>query len=210
MKQELNENYGFIFEPELLNEIEEVGKLQQLKEGETLINLQQKVLYMPLLLNGAIKIMREDDRGDELLLYYIEIGDTCSMTLNCCMGESVSEIKAIAEVDTEVILVPIQKMKEWLKKYDSWMKFVFDSFYNRTNEMLEAIDTLAFLDMKERLVKYLKDKAIINHTTSLTATHKEIASDLNTSRVVISRLLKKIEQEEKIKLFRNKIEVLDY
>lgn len=164
---------------------------------------------MPLLLEGAIKIMREDKDGDELLLYFLERGDTCAMTLSCCLGQTKSEIRAVAERDTTLIMVPIEKMEEWTSKYKSWRNFVFESYHARLTEMLDTIDTIAFLNMDQRLMKYLQDKAKINQHEIVNNTHQEIAYDLHTSRVVISRLLKKLELEGKIKLQRNSIEVLN-
>jgi CRP/FNR family transcriptional regulator len=118
------------------------------------------------------------------------------------MGESKSQIKAIAETDGQMILLPINKMEEWLGKYKSWRNFVLNSYNNRIVEMYEAIDTLAFMNMDERLLKYLQEKSKINNSNEITNTHQEIAFDLNTSRVVISRLLKALERKGKIKLNR--------
>ncbi|WP_416173216.1 Crp/Fnr family transcriptional regulator [Christiangramia sp. OXR-203] len=164
---------------------------------------------MPLLLNGAIKILREDGDGDELLLYFIERGDTCAMTLNCCMGQTKSEIRAVAETDTTMIMVPIAKMEEWTARFKSWRNFVFESYHSRLSEMLDTIDTIAFLNMDQRIMKYLRDKAKINGDENVQSTHQQIAYDLHTSRVVVSRLLKKLELDGKIKLQRNQIKVID-
>ena len=165
---------------------------------------------MPLLLSGAIKILRNDNDGDELLLYFLERGDTCAMTLTCCLGHKKSEIKAVAEVDTDLIMVPIEKMEVWTAKYKSWRQFVFESYHSRLMELLETIDNIAFLKMDERLLKYLKEKAIVNKSTTIKNTHQEIAFELHTSRVVISRLLKKLENQNKIQLQRNQIELLAF
>jgi len=206
----LQANYGFIFEKELLQEMGEVGKLMEAKEGEVIINYQQTIKGMPLMLSGAIKISRQDNDGDELALYYLELGDTCTMTMTCCLGEQKSSIKAIAETDVTFLLVPVQKMKEWTKKYDTWMSFVFESYNNRLNELLDTVDNLAFSNMQERLSKYIKDQVMIRKTTVLELSHQDIAYDLHTSRVVISRLLKTLEKEGKIELGRNKIMVIEY
>jgi len=206
----LQANYGFIFEKELLQEMGEVGKLMEAKEGEVIINYQQTIKGMPLMLSGAIKISRQDNDGDELALYYLELGDTCTMTMTCCLGEQKSSIKAIAETDVTFLLVPVQKMKEWTKKYDTWMSFVFESYNNRFNELLDTVDNLAFSNMQERLSKYIKDQVMIRKTTVLELSHQDIAYDLHTSRVVISRLLKTLEKEGKIELGRNKIMVIEY
>ncbi|WP_397363033.1 Crp/Fnr family transcriptional regulator [Olleya sp. R77988] len=209
MLDELQQHYGYLFEDELLQEINNVGTYKDIPEGFKLIEIGDYIKSMPLLVSGAIKILREDEDGDELVLYFIEQGDTCAMTLSCCLGNSKSEIRAIAETDAKLIMVPISKMEEWLGKYKTWQQFVLQSYHNRMTELLEAIDTIAFLKMDERLFKYLKDKAMVNHNEVIHVTHQEIARDLHTSRVVISRLLKTLEIDGKIELHRNNIKVID-
>ena len=210
MKQELEEAFGFMFEKELLEEIESVGVLREYKQGDILIDYNEILQQIPLLIDGAVKIMRQDEKGDELALYYLERGDTCSMTLNCCLGSKKSEISAVAETDVIFISIPVQKMQDWMQKYQTWMAFVFESYNSRFNELLESIDNLAFNKMHERLHKYLEDKALVMKSTSLNLSHQDIANDMHTSRVVVSRLLKSLENEGLIKLGRNKIEVLDF
>lgn len=209
MVNELKENYGYLFEDELIEEINTVGTYKEIPEGHKLIDIGDYIRSMPLLVSGAIKILREDDNGDDLILYFLERGDTCAMTLSCCLGQSKSEIRAIAETDSKLIMIPVSKMEEWLGKYKSWQRFILNSYHDRLSELLEAIDTIAFLKLDERLFKYLKDKAMVNHNEVIKVTHQEIASDLHTSRVVISRLLKTLEINGKIKLYRNSIKVIE-
>lgn len=209
MLQELKDAYGFLFEEELINEIAVTGVLKTAKEGEIIMDINDYITSMPLLLEGAIKILREDKDGNELLLYFLERGDTCALTLSCCLGQTRSEIRAVAERDTQYIMIPVGKIEEWTAKYKSWRNFVFESYHSRLTEMLETIDTIAFMNMDERLLRYLQDKAKINQSEALQVTHQQIAYDLNTSRVVISRLLKKLEMDNKIHLQRNQIIVHD-
>lgn len=209
MIQELKASFGEFFEPALLEEITDVGHLKQFKAGDKIIEIGQYIKGMPLLLSGVIKILREDEEGDELLLYYLERGDTCSMTMACCLGDTRSEIRAIAETDVELVMIPIRKMEEWTGNYRSWRNFVFDSYHNRLNELLATVDSIAFKKMDERLVEYLKEKARIGQSNIVQNTHQEIAYDLHSARVVISRLLKKLEQMGKISLHRSHIEILD-
>tara|TARA_R110002051_G_scaffold262306_2_gene322226 strand:- start:12850 stop:13482 length:633 start_codon:yes stop_codon:yes gene_type:complete len=209
MLKELQENYGSIFEKDLIDEIVSVGTIKEVPEGFKLIEIGEYIKGMPLLLSGAVKILSEDKEGDELLLYYLEKGDTCSMTLSCCMAQSKSEIRAIAENDTKLIMVPIQKMEEWTAKYKSWRTFVFESYHNRLKELLTTIDNIAFQNMDERIVGYLKEKMRINNESTIHNTHQEIAYDLHSSRVVISRLLKKLEDMGKIELHRNFIKIIN-
>ena len=209
MKDLLKQTYGFIFEEQLIEEIAEVSLLRDFKEGDVLIDFGDSIRKMPLLIKGAIKISREDFDEGELLLYFIEKGDTCAMTMACCLGETKSEIRAVAETNGTVVMIPITKMEEWLGKYKSWRKFVFNSYNSRLKEMLSAIDNLAFMNMDERLLNYLYDKAKINNSNHILNTHQEIAYDLHTSRVVISRLLKALENKGKISLHRAFIEILN-
>lgn len=203
------EFYKTIFEPELIAEINALGHQRKVKAGEILIDTDQYIKSIPLLVSGVIKILREDENGDELLLYYLEKGDTCSMTMTCCLGDQKSDIRAIAEADTELIMVPVQKMEEWSGKYKSWRNFVFLSYNRRINELFLTIDDIAFKKMDERLVKYLSEKERIMGTKNIAITHQEIAYDMHTSRVVISRLLKKLEQLGRISLHRNHIEIIN-
>ncbi|WP_299670619.1 Crp/Fnr family transcriptional regulator [uncultured Polaribacter sp.] len=209
MKNELDLNFGYVFEENLLDEIKKVGVQKNFSINSTIIEIGDFITSMPLLLNGAIKILREDENGEELVLYYLEKGDTCAMTLSCCMGQTKSKIRAVAETEVALLMVPKEKMTSWLSNYKSWQSFILQSYHNRVNELLEAVDTIAFLKMDKRIFKYLKDKAMVTHNDTLSVTHKEISEDLHTSRVVVSRLLKKLENENKIQLFRNSIKVLE-
>lgn len=209
MIQELKNSYGHLFESALINEILQVGTYKVVPAGFKLMEIGSYVKGMPLLVSGAIKVLREDKNGDELLLYYLEKGETCSMTMTCCMGQTKSEIRAIAETDTKLIMIPIQKMEVWTSKYKSWRNFVFESYHNRLNELLLTMDSIAFDNMDERLLNYLKEKARINKDNIIHSTHQEIAYELHSSRVVISRLLKKLENLGSIELHRNYIEIIN-
>jgi CRP/FNR family transcriptional regulator len=208
MKELLMQTYGHLFEEQLIDEIAATSTLREFKEGDVLMDFGDYIQKMPLLLSGAIKIFREDFDEGELLLYFLERGDTCAMTMACCLGETKSEIKAVAENSGEVVMIPVQKMEEWMGKYKSWRNYVFTSYNNRLKEMLTAIDNLAFMNMNERLLNYLFEKAKVNNSREVMNTHQEIAYDLHTSRVVISRLLKALENEGRIKLHRAFIEIL--
>ncbi len=210
IREKLDEFYKVVFEEELIDEISKVGVYKRIRENELLMDINDSFNRIPLLLTGAIKISREDKNGDEFVLYFLERGDTCSITFGSAFNAGRSKIRGVAEKDSEVIFIPQEKMEDWMVKYKSWRNFVIESYNIRLDEMLEAIDTLAFMKMDQRLYKYLTDKVKIMRNATLHTTHQEIAIDLNTSRVVISRLLKQLEREGKIKLYRNKIEVLDY
>ena len=210
IREKLEEYYSVVFEKELLDEIAQAGTYKKVKENELLLDIGDKFHQIPLILTGAIKISRETKNGDEIVLYFLERGDTCTITFGSGLNSAKSKVRGVAEKDSELIFIPVEKLEDWMVKYKSWRNFVIDSYDIRLSEMLEAIDTLAFLKMDQRLFKYLTDKVQIMRSTSLNTTHQEIAVDLNTSRVVISRLLKQLENEGKIKLYRNKIEILDF
>ncbi|GEM68525.1 Crp/Fnr family transcriptional regulator [Sphingobacterium mizutaii NBRC 14946 = DSM 11724] len=200
--------YTGILEPALIEEIEAVATLKTFQSGDIIIDIGQYIRSMPLLLTGAIKIMREDEKEGELLLYYLAKGETCTMSIACCLGNKKSEIRAQAEMETVVAMIPNQYLNEWLVKYSSWRSFILNSYSSRMNEMLGAIDNLAFSKMEDRIMNYLKEKVKLTEDRILTVTHQDIALDLNTSRVVVSRILKKLENEDKIVLLRNEIRVL--
>lgn len=208
MKEVLQQTYGVVFEDQLIQDIVENSVLKNFKEGTVLIDFGDSIQKMPLLLSGAIKILREDFDEGELLLYFLEKGDSCAMTMACCLGETKSEIRAVAETNGQVIMIPVNKMEDWLGKYKSWRNFVFNSYNNRFKELLSAIDNLAFMNMNERLLNLLIEKAKINNSNEIHSTHQDLAYDLHTSRVVISRLLKVLENEGKIKLNRASIVLL--
>ncbi|WP_445954817.1 Crp/Fnr family transcriptional regulator [Yeosuana sp.] len=206
----LQQKFNQILDDNLLNEIFQTGTFKEYKKDDIIIDIDQDLKFIPLLLSGNIKILREDNQGNEMLLYFLEAGDTCTMSLTCCLKTSKSNIRAVAESDSLLILIPVEKIQDWFRNNESWRNFILESYQIRFNEMLETIDTLAFMKMDERVFKYLIDKVKLNASETLVIKHQNIAEDLNTSRVVISRILKQLENEGKIKLNRNKIDVLQF
>ncbi|MFD2903024.1 Crp/Fnr family transcriptional regulator [Sphingobacterium anhuiense] len=200
--------FSGIFEKELIVEIEQVAIIKKFKAGEVIIDIGQYIKFMPLLLDGVIKIIREDKKEGELLLYFLEKGDTCSMSIVCCIGAKKSEIRAIADTDTTVAMIPNQYLDGWMGHYKSWRNFILESYSNRLNEMLTTVDNIAFSQMDVRIMNYLKEKATIIQSQDIGITHQVIANDLNTSRVVVSRILKSLENQGRILLQRNNIRLL--
>jgi CRP/FNR family transcriptional regulator len=205
---DLAEIFKHTFEPELLKEIELHGTHEMLKEGGVILDTGQTVRIIPLLLKGILKISRVDEAGNELLLYYVHANESCAMTFTCCMQHHPSEIKAIAETDVEFIAIPVSVMDEWLARFPTWKSFVMKSIRNRFNELLQTIDQLAFQKLDERLVNYLKEKSKATGSSIINLTHEDIATEMASSREVISRLLKKLENDKKVLLFRNQIKLL--
>jgi CRP/FNR family transcriptional regulator len=200
--------YKDIFETELLHEMSAIGKYLIFNEGDIVMSSGHRVRFMPILLLGSLKIIRLDDDGNELLLYYVDSREGCAMTFTCCMQYQPSEIKAIAEEYTELIGIPVDVMDSWIVKYPSWKGYVMKTIHDRFNELLKTIDQLAFQKLDERLVHYLKEKARVTKSSLLNLSHGQIAVELATSRVVISRLLKKLEDDQKLLLYRNQIKLL--
>jgi len=203
-------NIKNLFSNQLLNEIALNGEMINFDKDEIIIDINQKLENIPILISGNIKVLREDEEGHDLLLYVLESGDTCAMSLTCCISSKKSKIRAITDKPTQVVMISIADMQSWMSTYEEWRIFILQSYQIRFDEMLETIDTLAFMKMDERLYKYLINKVKLNSSLIIKHTHQNIAEDLNTSRVVISRLLKQLETAGKIKLGRNKIEVLDF
>ncbi|HMW39018.1 MAG: Crp/Fnr family transcriptional regulator [Saprospiraceae bacterium] len=202
------EIYRSTFEPALIQAILANGRFLQVKEGEVIIDIGQTVRTIPLLISGILKVTRENEEGREILLYYVTASESCAMTFTCCMQQYPSEIRATAETESELLAIPIGVMDEWLVKYPTWKSFVMRTIRNRFNELLQTIDQLAFQKLDERLVVYLKEKSRITGSSLVNLSHEEIAQELASSRVVISRLLKKLEEDKKVLLYRNQIKLL--
>ncbi len=211
--RELNENllrgtFSSFREPELIEEILKVGSLEHLPEGAILMEVGRYIRSVPLLTKGTIRVMREDGEGKELFLYYLKPGETCAVTLTCCMANEQSSIRAVADEYSEMIRVPIEYLDIWTNKYTSFKNFVMNTYRTRYEELLATIDSIAFMKMDERLWKFLVERKAMTGNFELHLTHQEIADSLHSTREVISRLLKALEREGQIELGRNKITIL--
>jgi CRP/FNR family transcriptional regulator, anaerobic regulatory protein len=200
--------FSEFFEPALLTELEEKSMIMEVKSGDTLLNIGQAIRAIPLLASGAIKVSRINDEGQELLLYYVREGESCAMTFNCCMLAQTSVIKGSAEEDSVLVCIPVNLMDQWMVKYPSWKKYVMTTMLSRFTEMIKSIDEVAFKKMDERLINYLKEKSDISGSSVINLTHQQIGDELGTNRVVISRLLKKLENEKKLLIYNKQIKLL--
>ena len=209
LREKLNDYYSDVFEEELIDEIIKVGHFDKIKSGKLLIDIGSDMTHIPLILDGVVKIMRKEKGGEEIVLYFLERGDTCAISFVNCINKKQSIFKGVVESDMEAVFLPVDYIDEWLVKYKSWRHFIIDSYHFRLIEMVESIDSLAFLKMDKRVLKYLMDKVKINNGIDLKITHQEIANDLNTSRVVVTRLIKQLHDEGKIHSTRNYIKVLE-
>lgn len=197
-----------IFEPGLLKEIQQFGVLQNFHEGDLIMDYGKYIRMMPIVLKGTVKVYRLDENGNEILLYYLSSSESCSMAYSCCVEAKKSEVKAVAEDDVELIAIPHVKLDDWLCTYPSWKNYIMRSFNERFIELLRSIESIAFHKLDERLIAYLKEKKRLSGSSVIRASHYQIADELATSRVVISRLLKQLENSKKIILYRNEIKLL--
>lgn len=196
------------FEPGLLKELEEHAGLMRVSSGEVIMKTGEAIRVIPIVLKGMLKVYRVDETGREILLYYIDTGQSCSMSFSCCMQNRNSEVLAIAEDDTELLAVPVIYMDRWMSDFPSWKNFVMQTIQSRFEELLHVIDEVAFRNLDERLVHYLKERSRVTNSALINLSHEQIAHELATSRVVISRLLKKLENQKKLLLYRNQIKLL--
>lgn len=208
--QLLKDHLGYILEEGLLEEMAQVAKVRETAADEIVVNVGDHLQMIPIVIEGSIKISRENDNGEELLLYYIEGGDTCAMSLQCCTRKIDSQIKATSIEPSLLLMFPAENMEHWMDQYKSWRQYILSSYHTRMLELMESIDAIAFMNLDQRLLKYLSDQAKILGSVEINHTHQQVADDLHSSRVVISRLLKQLETKGEIKLLRNKIILLNF
>ena len=197
------------FEPALIKEMQQFGEIKHFTEGDLIMDYGKYIRMMPIIVKGTIKVFRMDETGNEILLYYLSSNESCSMAYSCCMEAKKSEVKAIAEDDVELIAIPHLKLEEWLCKYPTWKSYIMRSFNERFLELLKSLESIAFHKLDERLISYLKEKQRLSGSSVIKASHYLIADELHTSRVVVSRLLKQLENDKKIILYRNEIKLLN-
>ncbi|MEM9929658.1 MAG: Crp/Fnr family transcriptional regulator [Bacteroidota bacterium] len=207
--QLLHRHFPRIAEKKLQEAIAEVGQVMSFRAGEIIMDYDSYIRLVPLIISGSIKVTKEDDLdGREILLYFLTAGDTCSMSFSCCMMNKRSVIRTEAVEDTEMIAIPIKYVDQWMTQFQSWKNFVMSSYDQRLEDLVRVIDSIAFSNMDTRLQAYLEARCESTSSSTIQATHQEIANDLNASREAISRMLKKLEKLGKVELGRNLIRVL--
>jgi CRP/FNR family transcriptional regulator, anaerobic regulatory protein len=197
------------FEPALKQKLIEVATVKSFSDGEMMMETGQYFRFAMLIVQGKVKLYREGDDGGEFFMYYLDPGNACALSLICAAKQETSQIKAKSLEDTVVITIPINLMDELMRSYKTWYYFVLETYRARFEELLSVIDGITFKALDERLGFYLKNQYQKLKTRQLQITHQEIANDLNSSREVISRLLKKMEQKGDVILHRNYIEILN-
>jgi CRP/FNR family transcriptional regulator, anaerobic regulatory protein len=198
------------FEKELIEEMGKQAELRSYKSGDQLMRTGQYFKNTMLIIDGLVKVYREDDEGNEFFMYYLQPGQACALSIVCAVKQETSQIMAKAVKDTEVITIPLVWMDVWMAKYKSWYHFVLESYRDRFEELLVTVDHIAFRSMDERLEFYLKKHQQTLQKNTIEINHQTIADELNSSREVISRLLKKMEQRGQVKLHRNAIEIIKW
>jgi len=188
--------------------LSEYGFAKEFKEGEIILNENAYIKAIPIVTSGSIRVMRTDENGREILLYYIKSGESCIMSFLGGIHHDTSKVKAIAEEDKEILFIPIDKVSSLIKEYPEWLDYIFRLYHKRFEELLEVVNAVAFKKMDERLLNYLKKKCELTDSHTLYVTHEQLAIELGTARVVISRLLKQMEDEGLVNLGRNKISLV--
>ncbi len=196
------------FSDALLEEVQKNATRHNFKAGEILMRTGQFIKSTVLVLKGKIKVYRESEDGGEFLMYYLQSGQACAISMICATKSEASQIMAKVDEDAELLMIPLEVMDKWMLNHRTWYEFVLGTYRSRFEDILEVVDNIAFKGMDERLEFYLKRFFNANSSRIINLSHQEIANELNTSREVISRLLKKMEQLGKVKLNRNQIEYL--
>ena len=195
-------------ESKLVEEMVTIGRLKKATTGRVIISPDSPEKEMPIVLSGLLKVLRQDPNGEEVFLYYLEGGETCAMSITCCIEGKRAAYKVVVEEEATLWMIPMTSLDSWVVKYPSFRKFVFGAYQSRFEELLATIDSVVFHKLDERLLKYLLDTKQATGSYEIRKTHEQIARELNTSRVVVSRLLKKLEKDGFIEQYRNKIEIL--
>jgi CRP/FNR family transcriptional regulator len=196
-----------MFDHDLAEFISQVSEVKTFREGDIMMKTGQYFKASMLIVKGRVKLYREGEDGNEFFMYFLESGNACALSMICAARNQTSQIMAVAVEDTEVVMIPIQYMDKLMTSYRSWYYFVLETYRSRFEELLTVIDNIAFKNMDERLEWYLKQQ-VEKLGLQLNLTHQQIANDLNSSREVISRLLKKMERNNRLRLHRNSIEWL--
>jgi CRP/FNR family transcriptional regulator, anaerobic regulatory protein len=205
---ELNDIIEFKSSPLIRKKLADYGLAKTFAEGETILNENAYIKAIPIVTNGSIRVMRTEKDGREILLYYIRAGESCIMSLLGGMHHETSKVKAIAEEETEILLIPIDKVSLLIKEFPEWLDYIFRLYHKRFEELLEVVNVVAFKKMDERLLNFIKKKCEVTKSQTLHVTHEQLANELGTARVVVSRLLKQMEDDGLVKLGRNKISLM--
>jgi CRP/FNR family transcriptional regulator, anaerobic regulatory protein len=191
--------------PRMKETLLQYGIVKTFHQGDLILNENAYIKAIPIVITGSIRVMRTDEEGREILLYYIKPGESCIMSFLSGLHEDTSKVKAIAEEETEILLIPVEKVNLLIKEFPEWLDYIFRLYHKRFEELLEVVNAVAFKKMDERLLHFIKRKSALTKSHTLYVTHEQLANELGTARVVVSRLLKQMEETGLVKLGRNKI-----
>jgi CRP/FNR family transcriptional regulator, anaerobic regulatory protein len=197
-----------LFQSLLKDEVSTYGQLKKFPAGSVIQQEDSYIKAIPLVLNGSLKVMRTDVDGHEILLYYITPGESCIMSFLGGIHNETSKIKAIVEEDAEILFIPVEKASEWVKKFPEWSDFIFRLYHKRFEELLTAVNAIAFHKLDTRLLQLLKQKAELYQSKEIKITHQQLADELGTAREAVSRVMKQMENEGLVQLSRNKVTLL--
>lgn len=199
------ENNSLALSTQMKDKLYEMGTIKLYEEGEIIMNENSYIRAIPIVLTGSIRVMRVDEEGREILLYYIRPGESCIMSFLGGIHSETSKVKAVAEEDVEILFIPIEKAGMLIKDNSEWLDYIFRLYHKRFEELLSVVNEVAFKKMDDRILHFLKEKQKLTGSSEISITHQELSEELGTSRVVVSRLLKQMEGEGMVKLGRNKI-----
>jgi CRP/FNR family transcriptional regulator len=205
---QLQEIVEFKSSPRIREKLSEFGFYKTFAEGETILNEHAYIKAIPIVTRGSIRVMRTDEEGRELLLYYIKAGESCIMSFLGGLHQDTSKVKAVAEEETEILFIPIDKVSLLIREFPEWLDYIFRLYHKRFEELLDVVNAIAFKKLDERLLNFIKKKCEVTNNKTLHITHELLAQEMGTARVVVSRLLKQMEDEGLVKLGRNKILLL--
>jgi CRP/FNR family transcriptional regulator len=199
----------FTSSPELVEKLYQYGITKTYHEGDIILDENSSIRSIPIVMKGMLKVIRTEEDGREILLYYIKAGESCIMSFLGGMHNEKSIVKAEVEEDTEILFLPIDKVSLFIKEYPEWLDYIFRLYHKRFEELLDIINAIAFKKVDERLLNLLHKKSEILNSKTIIITHEQLANELGTARVVVSRLLKQLEDAGKLQLGRNKITILE-
>ena len=205
---ELDQIIEFQASPQMISKILELSISKTFEEGEVILQENAHIRSIPIVTSGSIRVMRSEGDEKEILLYYIKAGESCIMSFLGGLHNDTSKVKAVAEERTDILFVPVNKVKELIREFPEWLDYIFRLYHQRFEELLEVVNAVAFKKMDERLLLFLEKKAEVTQSNILSVTHEQLAAELGTARVVVSRLLKQMEIEGLVKLGRNKITIV--
>ncbi len=204
----LNEVAEFKSSPALVEKLNAYSVRKKFDAGSIILNENSNIRAIPIVIKGSIKVIRTEEDGREILLYYIKAGESCIMSFMGTLNNETSKVKAEVEEDAEILFLPVDKVSLFIKEYPQWLDYIFRLYHMRFEELLDIVNAIAFKKVDQRLLSLLKKKEDLTKSKTLLITHEQLANELGTARVVVSRLLKQLEEEGVLQLGRNKITLL--